>query len=638
MPRHARRALALAATLMTTALLVAPPATATAPTRAPAGGIAAEDDPADSRLLLLLDASGSMKRPDPSGLSKMEAAKQALTAVVRDLPADSSVGLRVYGAEVDGGGRPTKAACADTRLVQPVGPLDRAAMTRTIKGFRALGETPIARSLEAALDDLGPTGRRTVVLVSDGEESCVPDPCPVVRRLVGSGVDLRIDTVGFGVDAAARRQLTCIARAGGGTYYDAKNADELATNLTRLSVRAARQFGTSGTRVAGTTGPEGAPVLTAGQYVDTFTSGAAPEHLVVRRTIPRSTLHVSFVARPGVDLEGDDVTDDVIEFRAEDARGSSCTSLPGRAQRIGLSSLASVVSDSLVLPGGTAQDPERCGDLTDIPLRVTRTGSGTPVDAEILVVEEPPVTDVDALPEPAPEADPVPSTVDAGAARPVVGGTDFGSATPVTAGTWTEQYVSGETIYYRVPVQWGQQVKLTVGPVRPATDEFTGPLFDANLFDPTRGRVSAGPLGTLGRPDSRVVRESAPVRYRNREDFPTRFSSLAGQYYVAISVPRVDSDVTVPLDVTFRLEVAGEASAAPAYATSTQVSSPSPVVSATPTVGSTDASTADSAATAERAPGLPGWVWVAGGLVAATAAVVGAAVLASRRDVARDRS
>ena len=62
----------------------------------------AADEPVPGRLLLLLDASGSMKAKDPSGLTKIEAAKKALTGVVGALPDTAQVGLRVYGATVDG--------------------------------------------------------------------------------------------------------------------------------------------------------------------------------------------------------------------------------------------------------------------------------------------------------------------------------------------------------------------------------------------------------------------------------------------------------------------------------------------------------------------------------------------------------
>ena len=142
----------------------------------------ATDEPVPGKLLLMLDASGSMKAKDPSGLTKIEAAKKALTGVVGALPDTAQVGLRVYGATVDGKGKPTPAACADTQLIHPIAALDKPKLTSTIAAIKALGETPIAHSLTEALTDLGTEGKRNIVLVSDGEESCVPTPAPSSRN------------------------------------------------------------------------------------------------------------------------------------------------------------------------------------------------------------------------------------------------------------------------------------------------------------------------------------------------------------------------------------------------------------------------------------------------------------------------
>ena len=185
--------------------------TGAAQSASPAAATTSVDEPVPGKLLLMLDASGSMKAQDPSGLTKINAAKKALTGLVDALPDTAQVGLRVYGATVDGKGKPTAAACADTQLIHPIEALDKPTLTSTIKDIKALGETPIAHSLEEALNDLGTEGKRNIVLVSDGEESCVPDPCPTIKKLTTAGVDLQIDTVGFGVNAKARTQLQCLS-------------------------------------------------------------------------------------------------------------------------------------------------------------------------------------------------------------------------------------------------------------------------------------------------------------------------------------------------------------------------------------------------------------------------------------------
>jgi Ca-activated chloride channel family protein len=108
------------------------------------------------------------------------------------------------------------------------------------------GKTPIADSLREAAASLGTTeGKGTVVLVSDGIETCVADPCAIAEELKKAGVGLVAHVVGFDVaDPAAKAQLQCIARATGGVYLDARDASGLESALGRRAVEA-----TQGARV-----------------------------------------------------------------------------------------------------------------------------------------------------------------------------------------------------------------------------------------------------------------------------------------------------------------------------------------------------------------------------------------------------
>jgi Ca-activated chloride channel family protein len=127
-------------------------------------------------MVLIMDASGSMNELDADGQPLIDGAKQALRGVVEALPDDTNVGLRIYGHRFPNTDRAN--GCQDTELIHPVQPLDRAAMLTAIDGYQALGFTPIGLSLEEALTDLPLEGPRSIVLVSDGEDTCAPpDPC-----------------------------------------------------------------------------------------------------------------------------------------------------------------------------------------------------------------------------------------------------------------------------------------------------------------------------------------------------------------------------------------------------------------------------------------------------------------------------
>jgi Ca-activated chloride channel family protein len=132
----------------------------------PATGAEESDDTGE--MVLVLDASGSMKEPHGDGRTRFRAAVSAMQQVVGARPGGVEVGLRIYGSRIaDGPG-----SCKDSELVVPVGPADKDALRTALGKARPLGNTPIAYSLEQAATDLSDSGPRTIVLVSDGEESC----------------------------------------------------------------------------------------------------------------------------------------------------------------------------------------------------------------------------------------------------------------------------------------------------------------------------------------------------------------------------------------------------------------------------------------------------------------------------------
>ncbi len=242
------------------------------------------------RMVLVLDSSGSMKERTAGGEPKIDAAKKALNQVIGSLPEKQSVGLRVYGAEVFS--RSDPGACTDSQLVVPVETDNRDNLRSAVARYKPYGETPIGYALQQAGDDLGNEGKRTVVLVSDGEPTCAPDPCKVARDLSKKGVDLKIDVVGLDVDGSAREKLQCIADAGNGTYYDVDSSEELATSLEKLATRAARPYDAIGNPVSGTPTADGAPTITAGDWLDELgsTESGLTKTYEVKREIPGSTL------------------------------------------------------------------------------------------------------------------------------------------------------------------------------------------------------------------------------------------------------------------------------------------------------------------------------------------------------------
>jgi von Willebrand factor type A domain len=225
-------------------------------------------------VLLVLDASRSMRAPagDGSG-SRMEAAQRAVAEVLDTVPDEAPLGLRVYGARVAGQGRAK--ACADSELVAPVEAGGRDALRSRVDALEGKGRTPIGRSLLATPGDFPGDGRRhQVILVSDGLDNCAPpSPCAAARRVARQGVSLSISVVGFALDEEARRQMRCIARVGGGTYVDADDTDKLREELLAAFARAFRDYEPSGTEVEGGPDLASAPRLGDGLYQGELRAG-----------------------------------------------------------------------------------------------------------------------------------------------------------------------------------------------------------------------------------------------------------------------------------------------------------------------------------------------------------------------------
>jgi len=186
---------------------------------------------AEARVEFILDGSGSMLGK-AGGEAKVTAAKRVMSALLRDikLPPDSTIGLTLYGHR-------RKGDCADIERLGPVGYARRERLVAAVAALKAKGRTPIADSLAMVGESLkAREGATSIVLVSDGIESCGKDPCAVARKLRERyGINLVIHVVGFDV-RKGQDQLKCIARAGGGGYHAAADPQALAKKLGAIRV------------------------------------------------------------------------------------------------------------------------------------------------------------------------------------------------------------------------------------------------------------------------------------------------------------------------------------------------------------------------------------------------------------------
>jgi Ca-activated chloride channel homolog len=179
------------------------------------------------RTILVLDASGSMWA-QIHGVSKMDIARDVVGKVLGKWKPEDDLGLVVYGHR-------EKGSCTDIETIFPPRPLDVGAYMSPIKSLVPKGKTPMTQAVRQAAEALKYTEQKgTVILVSDGVETCEADPCAVARELEKNGIGFTVHTVGFGLDdKSAVDQLKCIAEETGGIAVLADNAEELETAMTQ---------------------------------------------------------------------------------------------------------------------------------------------------------------------------------------------------------------------------------------------------------------------------------------------------------------------------------------------------------------------------------------------------------------------
>jgi len=176
---------------------------------------------AEESTILVLDASGSMWG-QLDGKTKIDITRGALKTLLADWPRDRQVGLVVYGHR-------SKGDCADIETLIPVGPLDAGRMSKTVDAVTPKGMTPLSAAVKQAAEALKYTeNKATVILLSDGKETCDLDPCALGAELEQLGVDFTAHVIGFDVTKAEDQAgLRCLAENTGGRFIAAANAGEL---------------------------------------------------------------------------------------------------------------------------------------------------------------------------------------------------------------------------------------------------------------------------------------------------------------------------------------------------------------------------------------------------------------------------
>lgn len=184
----------------------------------------------NERVLFILDFSNSMNEY-LEGRRKVDLMLDTMKSILPNLNPNISVGLRVYGHRM--GFTPFE-ACRASTLISPISISNGININNSLLDIKPRGMTPITYSLKQAVknDFLGFSGKKHIILLTDGGENCDESPCKYVMELIKVRKDVKIDVIAFNIDDEDDlSQLECTSLVTSGKFYNAQTPAELANSL-----------------------------------------------------------------------------------------------------------------------------------------------------------------------------------------------------------------------------------------------------------------------------------------------------------------------------------------------------------------------------------------------------------------------
>jgi hypothetical protein len=175
---------------------------------------------AQNQTIFIFDSSGSMGG-EVKGQIKLDLATNVLGELLTSWEKRPYPGLIVYGHK--------NGDCSDIDFIHPIDQSSPQDIKASLKSFRPIGKTPLGDSLLLASKGLESNpNKTTIIMLSDGEETCGKDPCKIAKEIKAKGINLKVHLVGFDIqNENGRKQLECIANSTGGKYFPAADSKQL---------------------------------------------------------------------------------------------------------------------------------------------------------------------------------------------------------------------------------------------------------------------------------------------------------------------------------------------------------------------------------------------------------------------------
>ncbi|MCP4348868.1 MAG: SH3 domain-containing protein [Desulfobacterales bacterium] len=181
---------------------------------------APENVRASDNLIFIIDASASMDG-QLGDKTKIDSVKNVLTQLAKELPDGQNIGLTVFGGS-------QKGDCKDVKGLIPLSRINKKVFIEQVQNITPMGMTPLSLALQRTAEKLKKIKPlTTIILIADGQDTCMGDPCELVGKLGAKKIKSVINVIGLGIPEPEKEQLSCIARDSGGIYFSAKNIGEL---------------------------------------------------------------------------------------------------------------------------------------------------------------------------------------------------------------------------------------------------------------------------------------------------------------------------------------------------------------------------------------------------------------------------
>lgn len=547
---------------------------------------------------VILDASGSMTTPDAGDRPRIDAAKDATRSLVEGFGESRPFSLFTYGTQTGSSDAEKEAGCRDITELRPMRTGDPGSAAAAVDGLVPRGYTPIGAALSKAAGTLPAAEKGTIVLVSDGIDTCSPPPaCEVAQALRDNGVDVTVNTIGLNIDAEGRAELECIARATGGRYADATDTASLTESMA-AAARPAEGFAAGGQELAGATGrwdrggsssPQDTIATLGLDQAPTVSPGPLDEPLVVSTELP------AFPADFPGDTEGTHsmTTSYAVDLAAGDSVLTGLIAHPGWKDRPSGPTDGTYLEIAWAGPGEvpqqTANDqgPERGGlglsssmftapDDGRYTVTVSRRGpfhQDEPLPAELRLAGFAAGSDVPTtLPSaPAEQGTPAKELEPSEPVRPADAGTSPATAAAIEPGTVSADIAAGETRFFAVPAQWGQRVAARLFLDEPGDAPKYAERMEVSLLNPLGQDLdtadhTSGPEIRLDRPSDQGYAElTRPIEFAQRD---TTTPLVAGTQLIAVTMrtkPEMSGDpglapgaAQVPSRIRLVVDVTGD--------------------------------------------------------------------------------